>query len=285
MGRVRRYGRGVTSAATRLVILLGHPVTHSLSPKIHNAAFAAAGVDAVYVACDVPPGRVADAVRGLAALGALGANVTVPHKRDALSAADVATPEARLVGAANTLWLEGGRRVHADNTDAVALRAVLREDAGVRAGDRAVIVGAGGAARAAAVALGRLGAAVSVHARRPGASADVVELALRAGAPQAAAYGGGAAAPPKIVINATPLGWRGEALPDPWLHLGEGQVALDLTYGRDTPFLEAARRRGAGAIDGLAMLVGQAALAFERWTGVKAPTDVMRETALAETST
>ena len=175
--------------------------------------------------------------------------------------------------------------MHADNTDAVALRTVLRDDAGVIAGDQAVIVGAGGAARAAAVALGRLGAAVSVHARRPGASADVVALALRAGAPEATAYRGGVAAPPKVVINATPLGWHGEALPDPWLHLVPGQVALDLTYGRDTPFLHAARRRGAAAIDGLAMLVGQAALAFERWTGVTAPTQVMRDAALATTPT
>lgn len=267
----------MTSAATRLVVLLGHPVAHSRSPRIHAAAFRAAGVDAVYVACDVLPGRVADAVRGLSALGALGANVTVPHKHDALTAADIATPEARLVGAANTLWLEGARRVHADNTDAPALQAVLRDEAAVTAEDHVVLVGAGGAARAAAVALGRLGAAVSVHARRPAAASDVALLAQRAGAPRATVFRGLIAGDaPRVVVNATPLGWHGEALPGPWMHLAPGQVALDLVYGQDTPFLTAARTSGATAIDGLSMLVGQAALAFTRWTGLPAPLAAMR---------
>ena len=257
-----------TTAATRLLCVLGHPVAHSRSPELHSAAIAATGVDAVYLAFDVAPEAFAAAIAGLRALrGWLGANVTIPHKAAALALADAATEEAAFVGAANTLfWDEQGRLV-ADNTDAVGLQQVLAEDLGVAPGDRAVIVGSGGAARAAAVALGRLGAAVTVAARRPEAGAEVAELAVRAGGAAGADEG-----PPRLVVNATPLGRHGERLPERWMGLGAGQVALDLNVDPEpSPFLRAAAAGGARAVDGRGMLVAQAVAAFARWTGRRVP--------------
>lgn len=254
--------------------LLGHPVDHSVSPQIHAAAFAAAGVDAVYLAFDVDPADLAAAVAGLRALRFAGANITVPHKEAVTELVDARTPETQAVGAANTLYWEEGRLV-ADNTDAAGLQAVL-EDLSVRSGDGVVVFGAGGAARAAAVALGRLGARVEVVARRDDAAADVAALARRMGADV------GRVGEPRMVVNATPLGLRGEVLPARFMDVSAGQIALDLVYGpADTPFLAAARRRGADAHDGLAMLVAQAARSFERWTGVPAPVAEMHAAAWA----
>ncbi len=260
----------MTTAATRLVGLLGHPVGHSASPAIHTAAFAAAGLDAAYLAFDVAPDRLPAALEGLAALGALGANATVPHKRAVWEAAARRSPEAELVGAANTLWWSDGE-LAVDNTDASGLERVLLDDVGLPRGAPVVLFGAGGAARAAAVALGRLGAEVEVTARRAGPAAEVADLLSRAGGRPAERL-----AAPTLVVNATPLGLAGEALPDRFMDLAPGQTALDLVYGpADTPFLAAARTAGAAAHDGLGMLVEQAALAFERWTGFDAPREAM----------
>lgn len=264
-----------TTARTRLVCLLGHPVGHSVSPQIHSAAFAAAGVDAVYLALDVDPPDLAAVVAGLRTVGFLGANLTVPHKQAGAALADEATREAEAVGAVNTLYWSGDRLV-ADNTDAAGLHTVLEQDLGLGAGVAAVLVGAGGAARAAAVALGRLGARVEVVARREHAALEVAALARRMGADV------GAVPEPRLVVNATPLGLHGEALPERFMRLSSGQVALDLVYGpTDTPFLAAARAGGADAHDGLGMLVAQAAGSFERWTGVTAPLPQMRAAARA----
>lgn len=256
------------TAATRLLALLGHPVAHSLSPQIHAAAIAAAGLDLAYLAFDVTPDRLPDAVNGLGALGAAGANVTVPHKQAVLGLADEVTAEAAAVGAANTLsWREGV--LTADNTDASGLVEVLTRDAGLAPGDGVLLLGAGGAALAAAVALGRLGARVEVVGRRPEAAREVRRRVVDAGGTV------GEVGTPRVALNATPLGWHGEPLPQRFLALGPGQVALDLVYGRPTPFLAAAAGRGALALDGLGLLVAQAALSFTRWTGQPAPVDEM----------
>jgi shikimate dehydrogenase len=257
-----------TTAATRLVALLGHPVAHSLSPQIHSAAFTAAGVDAVYLALDVGPEDLADAITGLRAARFLGANLTVPHKLAVLDLVDAVTDEVTAVGAANTLFWRQGRLV-ADNTDAIGLQRAVTREIGVHPGDHVLIYGAGGAARAAAVAFARLGAAVVVRARRADVAAQVHELARTHGAaaPDSAAR-------PRVVVNATPLGLDGESLPDELMALHPDQVALDLIYG-PTPFLAAAEGRGALAVDGLGMLIGQAAAAFERWTRQPAPIEAM----------
>ncbi|CAN5343514.1 shikimate dehydrogenase [soil metagenome] len=266
-----------TSATTRLLCVLGHPVGHSLSPRLHSAAIAAAGLDAVYLAFDVAPEGFDTAVDGLVALGFMGANITIPHKAAALARAQAATDEARFIGAANTLYWDTEGRLAADNTDATALVEVLRGDCGVVAGDRVRLFGAGGAARAAAVALGRLGAIVQVVARREEAAAEITDLARRAGAGEGSAAAGSAVAAgeARVVINATPLGRHGEALPAALMRQGPGQVALDLNYGSPSPLLQAAAAAGATAVDGLGMLVGQAEAAFERWTGHRPPPGVM----------
>ena len=265
-----------TSAATRLVCLLGAPVAHSISPQVHSAAFASAGVDARYLAFHVEPADLATAVNGLRVLRFLGANLTVPHKETGLRLADKATEEALAVGAANTLFVDDGALV-ADNTDAVGLGDVLDDEVDLHPGDVVVLFGAGGAARAAAVALGRRGAAVDVVSRRPEVAAEVAALARSQGAASPAGASPGALPrQPRMVVNATPLGLHGESLPAPLTDLGPGQTALDLVYGRaDTPFLAAARARGAQALDGRGMLVAQAARAFSRWTGVPAPRAAM----------
>ena len=261
-----------TTASTRLLCLLGHPVAHSRSPQLHSAAIAAAGHDAVYVALDVAPGDLPAAVAGLRAVGFLGANVTLPHKAEALALADDATEEARFVGVANTLFWEGDRLV-ADNTDATGLRDVLADGCGVGPGDPVTIVGSGGAARAAAVALGRLGAATSVHARRPAAAEAIVDLARQAGG---AALDG---QPPRVVVNATPLGRHSEPLPDAFMDLGPGQVALDLNYEGGSPFLRSAEAAGGLALDGMGMLIAQAEQAFRRWFGDVPPAGAMASAA------
>lgn len=264
-----------TTAATRLVCLLGNPVGHSLSPQLHSAAFAACDIDAVYVACAVTD--VAAAVTGLHALGALGANVTVPHKRAVWDLVTRRTDEAAAIGAANTLFRGDDGDWVADNSDAAGLARVLTDDVGLTAGAPVVLFGAGGAARAGAVALGRVGARVRVEARRADRAAEVQRLARAAGATDLP-FG----QPPSLLINATPLGLHGEVLPERLRDLHAGQAVLDMVYGRaPTPLVREARERGAAAWDGLGMLVAQAAVSFERWTGVPAPLDVMTATARA----
>ena len=274
------------TADTRAVLLLGWPTRHSLSPQIHNAAFRAEGLDLVYLAAPTPPDALRTAVSGLGAIGAVGANVTVPHKQAVVAACDTLTEEAALIGAVNTLvWTADG--LLGDNSDARGLEQALREDIDPSPGEPWVLFGTGGAARAAAVSIGRFGGSVVVVGRRADAAAEVAALATRAGATAAevipvssgdvlAAVVAGA----RVVLNATPLGMHDEPLPAPMMHLDPGQVAYDLVYDPvPTPFLAAAADRGVDAFHGLSMLVGQAVVSFERWTGRAAPRQVMGQAA------
>lgn len=279
MPDVRTSTLGSPSAATRLAAVLGWPVSHSASPAVMNAAFAAAGVDAVHLALAVEPDDLATVVGALRAVGALGANVTVPHKRAVMEHCDRLTDEARLIGAVNLLTVADGEVV-GDNCDALGLATALASDVGDLAGERAVIVGTGGAARAAVVALSRSGAVVSVAGRRREAAHELVALAAAPGRALDLADEEGFArevASARLVVNATTLGMRDEPLPGSCHALAPDQVAYDLVYRpTPTPFLTDARANGADAHDGTGMLVAQAALAFERWTGVAAPRTVMR---------
>ena len=273
-----------------VVRIFGHPVGHSISPAIHNAAFAALGIDAVYEAVDVPPAELGQAIAELRAQRLLGANCTIPHKLAVLDLVDERTEETRLIGAANTLFWRDEALV-ADNTDAGGLEQVIRAEWPDLAGQadsggrRAVILGSGGAARAAAVALARLGCSVTVLARREVPAESVAATAASVGVEAVGMgleYAAAAVAAADLVVNATPLGLKGEALPEPFMRLAPGQAALDLVYGAvATPFVAAARERGAWAADGVGMLVGQAALAFRRWTGREAPFAAMEAAAKA----
>lgn len=275
------------TASTRLVALLGWPVAHSLSPVIHNAAFAEQDLDLVYVALPTPPEHLDGIVSALRAVQAAGANVTLPHKEAVVDRCDRLTEEARLVGAVNTLEFTPDGLV-GDNTDAVGLVDVLRDDVGLRVNSRAVVLGTGGAARACAVALARVGSAVHIVGRRPRAAAELAQLASDCGAPRAT--GVDLADDPavaemvvraRLVVNATPLGMEGESLPDPFHQLGDHQGALDLVYRPvRTPFLEAAAAAGAETHHGLGMLIAQAAASYRRWTGQEPPLATMSAVAV-----
>jgi len=254
--------------------VLGWPVRHSRSPAMHEAGYAALGLDDWrYQLLPVPPELLAETVRGLPGAGFAGANVTIPHKQAALALADAATDAARAIGAANTLTFEDGR-IHADNTDAPGLLDALPLDP---AGRTAVVLGAGGSARAVVWALVQAGAEVQVWNRtRARAERLCAEIGGRAvEAPPAAA---------ELLVNTTSVGLRGE---DPFKALPlrvdamDGYPCLvDLVYGsRPTALTSAARDAGATVVDGLEILVRQGARSFERWTGRPAPLDVLRAAA------
>lgn len=271
------------TASTRLTGLLGWPARYSLSPVMHNAAFRAADLDVVYLVLPCPPDRLAVVVEGLAAVGTIGVNVTIPHKQAAAGLCDAVSEEAQLVGVVNTLtFLEGS--VHGDNTDATGLRAAWDHGGLVTAEDRVVVFGTGGAARAAAVAAGRSGAKCAVVGRRADAAAELAELVVQAGGTGSASaqLDDGVAverlvADARVVVNATPIGMHGESLPEPFMRLQPDQIAYDLVYSPpETPFLAAARIAGARAHNGLSMLLHQAAQAWWRWMGEAPDVEEMR---------
>lgn len=250
--------------------VLGWPVAHSRSPRMHAAAYAALGLEGWrYLPLGVPPEALAETVRALPAAGFRGVNVTIPHKQAALALADAASPAARAIGAANTLTFTA-RGVEADNTDAPGLLEALAEDP---AGRTALVLGAGGSARAAVHALAGAGAEVTVwnrtHERAERLAADFGVTAARD--PQ----------PAQITVNCTAVGLDGsvaalKALPSAADALRHGCTLVDLVY-RDggTPLTRRARDQGARVVDGLAVLVAQGALSFERWTGMTAPREIM----------
>ena len=258
----------------------GWPVAHSRSPQMHNAALAAAGLDDWrYLRLPLPAELFDETVRALPAAGFRGVNVTIPHKHAALAVADRASEAALAIGAANTLTFEDGAIV-ADNTDAPGLLAALPEPP---AGRTALVLGAGGAGRAAAWALTSAGAVVTIWNRTPErAQALAAALGARAvAAPEGA----------EIVLNCTSVGLYDpeatfKALPIEADELGAGSLVVDMVYrAGGTRLLEAARTRGARVVDGLEILVAQGAASFERWTGLEAPREAMRAaaTTIAET--
>ena len=269
-----------------MAAVIGDPVRHSRSPAIHNAAFAAAGIDWAFTAFEVPAGKGAEALDAMRVLGLAGMSVTMPLKAEVAAAADSVDEEVEILGAANCMVPVGDGRVHAANTDAAGFIAGLRADAGVSAeGLRVALMGGGGAARAVAWGLAAAGAAdVAVINRtqaKAEAAASIANVASRAGRPGRVGTMDDIAAA-DVVVNATSVGMgAAPAMPcDPTL-LRPGQVAVDLVYEPiETAWLVALRQRGVEAHNGLSMLAYQAAAAFELWTGTKAPVEVMRQAAL-----
>jgi len=260
--------------------VIGWPVEQSVSPPIHNAAFADLGMDWIYVRLPVPPGAMSEAMQRLAADEFRGANVTMPHKTAAAELAAELSEDAATTKAVNTLVASaGGFAGH--NTDTPGFANFLRQDTGFDAhGRSALIFGGGGAGRACALALAREGIeTVFVAVRDRSKGAAVAEVLAGIGVTlRILDINDAASAGADLVVNATPLGTRREHLPAP--RLGPGIVAVDLVYHpRVTPFLEAARAAGAAAFGGLGMLVHQAALSFELWTGIVPSLDVMRAAA------
>ncbi len=263
-------------APRKRLAVLGHPVGHSRSPAMHNAAFAELGMAAEwsYEAIDVFPDELERRVRAMPGEGFVGANVTVPHKSAALALADVLSETAREIGAANTLSFAGGE-VRADNTDAGGFLDALTGSPG---GKRALVLGAGGAARAVVWALLREGAGVDVWNRTELRSRNLCEElgGQPAPAPDPTAYG--------LIVNTTSIGMGGE---DPFEELplsprgfAPGQIVVDMVYGSEpTALLAAAEAAGATIVDGVEVLVRQGALSFRIWTGREAPLEAMRAAA------
>ena len=271
---------------TDTIALIGHPVAHSLSPRFQQAALDALGIDARYEAWDTSPETLPQAVERLRSGGMLGANVTVPHKVAVLRLVDRPDALAERVGAVNTVVRRDGV-LHATNTDVSGILHALAEAGVELAGQRVVLLGAGGAARAAVVALRQARAArVTVANRTPGRAQALVAVGgadlevrtcpldvhsgtLRRALSQAA-----------LVIHSTSLGMlRGPdeyATPVPAELFSAGQTAFDLVYVPErTPFLRAAEQGGARTIGGLSMLVHQGAESFRLWTGLEPPLEVM----------
>lgn len=265
------------TAATRVAGVIGDPVRHSASPALHNAAYAALGLDYVYVAFPVPTGRGGDAVRAIPVLGLAGLNVTMPHKADAARACDALSPDALALGAVNTVVTRPDGTLFGDSTDGEGFLRALRED-GVDPSARSVLVlGSGGAARAVVLVLGRAGSRVVVAARRVDAAREAATLAPGAEARSFEDLDVCVAAV-DVVVNATPLGMHGETPPfDPAALAGRHAVVDLLYHPARTPLLLEAEARGVQVVaNGLGMLVHQAALAFRFMTGRDAPLDAMR---------
>jgi len=267
----------------RWACLLGQPVAHSLSPALHNAAFSRAGIDARYEAWDVGLDQLPHALERLRSADCLGANVTAPHKQAVIPLLDTVSSAAQALGAVNTIVNADGR-LNGSNTDAAGLARWMRGAAVDPAGQPCLVLGAGGAASATVWALAELGASSIlvlnrtperaerlIHDLRPHlGSYSGVELSSgalpRAAEPTAAAW--------RVIVNATSLGHHAGA-PDVHPSCYSPQtVAVELVYNPPvTGFMIAARAAGARAENGLGMLVHQAALAFEQWTGQEAPLD------------
>jgi len=267
------------TGATRVAAVIGHPVAHSLSPVIHNAAFAAGGLDWMYVALPVEPGCAADALRGMRALGIAGLSVTMPHKADVFASVDLVAPEAEALESVNTVVVDAEGLLVGHSTDGWGFVDSLRADADVDpAGSRVAVVGAGGAARSVVDALARAGAAEVIVINRTAAAAEhAARLAGGSGRVGAPDDLRGA----DIVVNATSVGMGSDILAlDPEL-IRHGALVADLVYHPlDTALLRAARTRGCRTLDGLGMLVHQAARQQQLWTGHDPDVTVMRQAAL-----
>ena len=279
------------TGTTTVAGVIGWPVKHSLSPPMHNAAFAALGLDWVYVPFEVAPETVAEALAGMRALGVRGLNVTIPHKAAVAKLVDEVDDTAAALEAVNTVHNRDGRLI-GYNTDGPGFLRSLREAGHEVRGKRVALIGAGGSARSIAYAVAREGAArLSIVARKIEQARNLAELVRqRAGYERVMAAGLELAdaevrvTEAEIVVDSTPVGMHprtevASVVPTSWLH--EGQVVCDLTYNpRETTLLRAARSRGAMTVDGTGMLVHQGAVAFEIWTGETAPVDIMREALL-----
>jgi shikimate dehydrogenase len=254
-----------------------------LSPALHNAAFAALQIDAHYEARDVPPADVGLAVAQLRQPDCLGANVTAPHKQAVRAFVDHVSDEVVALGAINTIVNQAGRLVAA-NTDAGGLERWMRESAIDPSGGAALVIGAGGAARATVWALAQLGARSILVVNRTLERAEELVLSLGPHLPRPVELTYGPLVevaspvpnPRRVIVNATSLGHHGSA---PVVHpswYSPDSAAIELAYNPpETGFMLAARAAGARAENGLGMLLHQAALAFERWTGQAPPIDVL----------
>jgi len=285
---------GAINGRTRLVGVMGWPIEHTISPAMHNTAFDASGLNWRYVPLAVQPEHLEAAVHGLRALGFAGCNVTVPHKRAVMDYLDDVADHARAIGAVNTIVVRESGQMIGYNTDADGFLRALREGGFQPEGKRAVMVGAGGAARAIAHALASVGASVAILNRTLSrAEALAAELASSYGR---RAEGASYAAFPltldvlrrevlsaELLVNATSVGMWPQTERSPWpedILMPSDLTVFDAVYNpQETKLMRQACAAGARAIGGLGMLIHQGAAAWELWTGREAPVEVMARAA------
>jgi len=275
------------SGGTQVVGVFGWPIEHSLSPPMHNAAFAAAGLDWVYVPFAVPPEGLTDAIRALPALGIVGVNCTIPHKAAVAALMDELSPVAAAAGAVNTVHVVEGR-LKGYLTDGPGLLRALQEEEVRLNGQRVALIGAGGSARATAFAFVQAGVREVSVINRTAERAEKLAADLNAYAGAEVAQWAGLDSERArelvqrafLVADSTSVGMypQGDVppvIPAEWIQ--PGQVVCDYTYNPlETCLVKAARARGARTVSGAGMLMHQGALAWERWTGLQAPVEVMR---------
>lgn len=273
------------SGQTRIVGVIGDPVQHSRSPQMHNAAIVERKLDYVYVPFHVRSGELREAIEGFKALNVLGVNVTIPHKQTVMSILDDVSHEATLIGAANTLIFCDGR-VSGDNTDAQGfLRAMTEEGIDIPVGGSAVVLGAGGAARAVVVALALSGLGLITVANRTGWKAIQFEKNLAtiseteiSAVDLASNQLNSAIRSADLLVNTTSVGMQetDQLLIDPD-SLNPGTIVYEIVYTPpETPLLRVAREKGCQTIGGIGMLVHQGAIAFEKWIGIVPNVETMR---------
>lgn len=263
-------------ARTKVVALLGYPVEHSFSPRMHNAAFKSLGLNYRYVAFSVRPENLENAIAGVRALGLAGVNVTVPHKENVIQYLDEINSEASFIGAVNTVVNSGGI-LKGYNTDGRGFMKSLEEEGVDPRGKKVLIVGTGGAARAVGFFLSELTSELllyDVASEKAGLLADALS---KRGKVRALGSLDGALGEADIIINATPLGLKeDDPLPFDLSAIGPNRAIGDLIY-RETPLLKEAASKGCKTFNGLGMLIWQGALAFELWTGEAPPYEIMRK--------
>jgi shikimate dehydrogenase len=264
------------SGKTKIIGIFGYPIEHTLSPQMHNNAFHAMGLDMCYLAFKVLPKDLPDALRAIRALNMLGVNITVPHKENIIPMLDRVDEEAAFIGAVNTVVNAEGK-LTGYNTDGRGFMSSLSERK-ISVEDRdIIIIGAGGAARAISYYLSEKASKLTLYDIDKSKMERLTNDLLKIRSNVSSIEDVKDIDKPDIIINATPLGLK----PDDPLPLGEDRITsemtvCDLVYKR-TRLLQEAERRGAQTLDGSGMLLWQGVLAFELWTGVKPPVDIMRD--------
>lgn len=276
----------MVSGTTTLVGIIGDPVGHSLSPLMHNAAFRSLGMDWLYVPLPVKRQNVSEALKGLFALGFRGANVTVPHKETAMPFLHELSDDAARIAAVNTVVIQPDGRLVGDNTDWRGFLNDLQDARFDPAGCEALILGSGGSARAVGYGLARSGARITISSRNSSATEILAHDLARlfpVHAPVARSMDWLAVPGVKVdlIVNTTPLGMSPNSQASPWpeeLNLPACKLVYDLVYNPPvTRLMELARNQGVETLNGLGMLVHQAAIAFEIWTGATAPIEIMKQ--------
>jgi shikimate dehydrogenase len=276
---------------TKLICVIGHPIKHSKSPLMHNAALQKIGEDAVYLAFDVETEKLEGFIAGVRAMGIIGANVTIPHKENIIKYLDGVTKEAEIIGAVNTIYRDGDKLI-GDNSDGKGfIISLMKETEFDPKGKKVLILGAGGASKAVTVKLADEGAAeIYLYDIDEKKAKELVEQVMKSAPKNVKLHVVDKkniekiAKESNLLVNCTPIGMKEsdiELLPEEVFN--SNHVVYDLIYNPTrTKLLKSAEKKGAKVVNGLGMLIYQGAISFEKWTGKKPDTDIMFKTIKGE---